>query len=89
MTASLGACALTIMGIAAKKRRIAIDGAMVRVEKHMIEAPRRVGRIVLEFTLPISLPPADRAVLERICSECPVHMSINPDISVEATFVYV
>jgi uncharacterized OsmC-like protein len=88
LASSLGACSLTIMGIAAGKHGISIEGASVRVEKHMAASPRRVGRVVLEFRLPASLSEMERGLMERVIWECPVRMSIHPDIDVDSSFKY-
>jgi putative redox protein len=89
LAAALGSCALTIMGIAAKKRNLSLKGAAVRIEKHMQDSPRRVGRIVMDVTLPAALSEHDRTLMEKICDSCPVHLSICPDIKVENNFSYV
>ena len=53
VTASLGSCMLTIMGIVAKRDGIDISGTSVAVEKHMTtELPRRIAKIVVAFTMP-------------------------------------
>ena len=89
VAAALGACTLTVMGIAARRKGLALEGATARVEKHMVSEPvRRIGRLVVSFTLPASLAPADRTILERVFEQCPVRRSIHPDIAVEATFTY-
>jgi uncharacterized OsmC-like protein len=89
LAAALGSCALTIMGIAARKRNLSLKGAAVRIEKHMQDSPRRVGRLVMEVTLPAALSEHDRALMEKACDACPVRLSINPEIKVETKFAYV
>ena len=89
VAAALGACALTIMGIAAKSRNIPIEGATARVEKQMQSAPvRRIAKIVVRFDMPAGIAGADRAIFQRCFDACPVKASIHPDIVVEASFVY-
>jgi putative redox protein len=88
VAAALGSCALTIMGIAARKMDVSLEGATVRVEKHMIDQPeRRIGRLVAEYRLPPALTHHQRTVMERIASACPVFRSLHPDIKVEIRFV--
>jgi uncharacterized OsmC-like protein len=77
------------MGIAARKRNLSLKGAAVRIEKHMQDSPRRVGRLVMEVTLPAALSEHDRALMEKACDACPVRLSINPEIKVETKFAYV
>jgi putative redox protein len=89
LASALGSCALTIMGIYARKEGIALEGARVRVEKHMQDKPeRRVGRLVLEFHLPPGIPAEHRGRLEKIPALCPVRRSLLPDIPVDTRFVW-
>jgi putative redox protein len=89
LASALGSCALTIMGICARKEGIALEGAKVRVEKHMQATPeRRVGRLVLEFHMPLGIPAEQRPRLEKIPALCPVRRSLLPDIPVDTRFVW-
>ena len=84
LATALGTCMLTVMGILARRRGWKLDGARVRVEKHMATAPvRRIGRLVLEFDMP-ALPEEARGPLERAAHTCPVGKSLHPDVEVEA-----
>jgi putative redox protein len=84
---ALGSCMLTIMGIEARKRGWALEGARVGVEKHMSsEPPRRIERLTLRFEMPRGLPEEARPVLEAVSRSCPVCHSIHPDIEVDARF---
>ena len=57
LSTSLGACMLTIIGIAAEEHKFSIDGTTVNITKIMAENPRRVAEIVLEFNFPkITIP---------------------------------
>ncbi len=88
LATALGSCALTIMGIAARKMGASLEGARVRVEKHMVDQPvRRIGRLVVEYRLPATLTPPQRATLEKIATACPVFRSLHPDIQIENRFV--
>lgn len=86
---SLGACMMTIMGIAAERDKIDITGMKVHVVKEMAEKPRRrIGKISLLFTLPEghTLSENQIAALRRIAQFCPVHGSIHPDIELDIRF---
>ena len=49
---ALGTCYLTVMGIAAKKDKVNIDGTKARVEKHMsTEKPRRISKLVVDIDM--------------------------------------
>ena len=83
MSASLGACMCTVMGIVAKRKGIAMEGASVTVRKHMSEdTPRRIARIELDIVMPLPADHPERAVLEAAGKGCPVHHSLHPDIEV-------
>ena len=86
LATSLGSCMLTTMGILARRRGWPLEGARVRVEKHMVTAPeRRVGRLVVAFDLP-ALPEDVRPLLERAAYACPVKKSLHPDVAVDVSF---
>lgn len=86
---SLGVCLMTVMGIAADARGVDLAGATVRVEKHMAPTPpRRIGKIVLDVTLPIPADHPHAAALERIGRSCPVALSLHPEIEQVVTFRY-
>ena len=89
LATGLGTCMCTIMGIVAQRDGVVLDGATVRVEKHMTAAPpRRVQRLVLAFSMPKGIQLAARAKRERAAHTCPVALSLHPDIAVEASFAY-
>ncbi|MAB89040.1 MAG: osmotically inducible protein OsmC [Planctomycetes bacterium] len=86
---ALGTCMITIMGIAARRKGLALEGARVRVRKLMTMEPvRRIGKLEVVFDLPAGLSEADRAVLERAALACPVHKSLHPDTEIPVTFNY-
>ncbi len=87
---ALATCVLTVMGVAARKRGWAIEGARARVVKEMGAVPRRhIARLELTIELPASLAPRARTVLERAARECPVASSLGPSTSVLVRFDYV
>jgi len=90
VSAALGACILTIMGIAAKQMGIAIEGTRVHVVKEMVADPiRRIGSIAVTATLPKGLSLSDDALkrLESAGATCPVKQSLHPDVRVKFTIV--
>ena len=87
LATALGSCMLTVMGIVARRRGWAMEGARVEVEKHMQTAPeRRVGRLAVRFSMPAGLPEEARTILERAAHTCPVHRSLHPDVEVDTSF---
>ena len=86
---ALGTCMLTIMGITARRRELALEGAKVSVKKLMaLEPERRIGRLEIVFDLPGGLSDEDRTALQRSAMACPVHKSLSPEIEIPVVFNY-
>jgi len=86
LATSLASCMLTTMAIVGDREGWRLDGARARIEKHMeLEPRRRVGRVVIELTLPVGLPEAARPRLEETARGCPVAASIHPDTQIDLT----
>ena len=89
VSTALGSCMMTIMGIVAERHQLNIVNSTFDVVKHMsTEAPRRIAQIDVTFTLPATLLPNDRALLERAAYTCPVTLSLHPDIRQNVVFNY-
>ena len=86
MATSAGACALTIMGIAGRKHGFNIDSARVEVTKVMVNDPRKISEIHLKFFFPKNnYSDSHKRLITHIASNCPVMLSIHPDIKKEIT----
>ena len=86
---SLATCMLTTMGIAIAKKSLSysLDGASARVVKHMTaELPRKIAKIQVEFTLLAAAEGELREDLERIARNCPVSLSLHPDVVQDVHF---
>ncbi|WP_367913529.1 OsmC family protein [Leadbetterella sp. DM7] len=89
---SLGACAMTVMSIAAQKAGHEFKGSEVSITKVMsADAPRRISRVVAEFTLQSepALSAEEKERYERVGRNCPVALSLHPDIEQELIFNWV
>ena len=62
LATSLGCCMLTIMGIVAGRHNINIEGTSIEITKIMLADPRRVGEIIVEFTLSLLTIPVESPV---------------------------
>ena len=81
LSASLGSCMLTVMGIAARTHHIDLDGAAISITKLMASNPRKVSEIIIEFKLPTkNYSDKEKVILEKAAITCPVALSLNPDI---------
>jgi uncharacterized OsmC-like protein len=87
MSASLGSCMFTIMGIAAKEHGIDIDGSTCSITKIMAAEPRRVSEIQINFNFPaINYSDKQKLILERAAKNCPVAKSLHPDLIQNVSF---
>ena len=87
---ALGTCMITVMGITAARLNIQYEGSSAEVLKYMsIDKPRRVIKIKVKISMPANLKSApERAEMEKSALECPVALSIHPDIEQEIEFIY-
>lgn len=87
LSASLGSCMFTIMGIAAREHEIQIDGTTCSITKIMASEPRRVAEIQIIFNFPdIRYTDKQKLILERAAIHCPVAKSLHPDLVQNITF---
>ncbi|MBG8553055.1 OsmC family protein [Hymenobacter guriensis] len=88
VSAALGSCMMTIMGIVAERHGLNLTGTTFDVTKHMAAAPRRISQIDVQFRLPAALDAKQRTLLENAARTCPVALSLNPEIRQEVQFDY-
>ena len=82
-----GSCALSIMGIAANTHNIKIDGTRAEVLKVMVNSPRKISEVHLDFYFPVNnYSEKEKAILENAARTCPVILSLHPDIKMEIQF---
>jgi len=79
---ALGSCMVTVMGIAALTHRFNIDGTKLVITKIMtMESPRRIAEIVIDLTFPMEdYPDKVKKIIEFTVKNCPVALSLHPDI---------
>lgn len=84
---ALGACMLTLMGIAAKKLDIDLTGMTVTVQKEMVATPiRKIAKLPVHITFPMFVEDSHKEKLEHAALTCPVHKSLHPDIAIPVEF---
>ncbi len=84
---ALGTCMLTIMGIVAQRHDIALKGATVKVEKHMVADPaRRIGRLPVTISVPGKLDAQQRKLLMAAADGCPVHKTLGERVEMPITW---
>ena len=86
---SLCSCMMTLMGITANAKDIALGHVDAGIEKIMASDPRRVSEINIRFVFEEnSLTDREKDILKNAALTCPVAKSIHPDIQVNVNFVW-
>lgn len=89
LSASLAACMVTIMGIAADTHGIRLDHIHAAIVKHMASDPRRVAKIEVDLEIKGRFSDREKAILERAGITCPVFLSLHPDLEKDIRFHWV
>jgi uncharacterized OsmC-like protein len=86
---ALAACMATIMGIAAKRHSIPLEGMEILTTKEMsTDSPRRIVALKSKITVPLPGDHPQRKLLEAAALGCPVHHSLDPRIEKPVEFVW-
>jgi len=86
---ALGACMMTIMGIAAERHGLDLTGMKAETEKVMsTDPPRRIASLKTRLTLPLPPDHPQRQLLEQAAHTCPVHKSLAAGIDAPIEFVW-
>ena len=90
LATSLASCALTTIGILAKRDGLQIDitGAKAEVVKIMASDPRRVSGIHLKISFVKEYTEKEKKMIEHTFHTCPVAKSLHPDIEQKIEFKY-
>lgn len=90
LATSLASCALTTIGILAKRDGLQIDitGAKAEVVKVMASDPRRVSEIHLKISFVKKYSEKEMKMIEHTFHTCPVAKSLHPDIKQVIEFNY-
>ena len=80
-----GSCMMTIMAIKARDLNINIEGSTVEVTKIMQAEPRKIARIEIIINMAIATDDKTKTILERTAMNCPVLLSLNPNIEKDIT----
>jgi putative redox protein len=85
--AALASCAVTTMGIVAKRHNLDLVGVTATVQKEMVADPlRRIGSLALEIRVPMKLDDEMKQRLENAAHTCPVYKSLNPQMNLPLVF---
>lgn len=89
VAAALASCMITIMGIVAKRDGISLTGTTADTQKIMTaELPRKIARIEIALVVKTDrvLTDAEKVKFEKAAHQCPVALSIHPDIEQAVSF---
>ena len=87
--ASLLTCAMTTLAIKAPSKGLNLEKMSGTVEKQMTpSAPRRVESLTVHLRINDPVDPKNRATEEDIARNCPVALSLHPDIKIPISFTY-
>lgn len=86
LATSLGACAITVVGIAARTHGFSVDGTAIKITKVMASDPRRVSEVIVEMDFPaVVYSDKDKSIIRHTINTCPVGRSLHPDL--KQTFI--
>lgn len=87
--AALATCMATTMAIKANDMNIELKGLTVDVQKNMESNPRRISKIDIKVTFPVSLVlgEKERIILQRTGDNCPVVKSLHPDLALNIEYI--
>jgi putative redox protein len=87
---ALGSCMMTIIALWGKREKIQVEPMVVDMEKIMQNSPeRRISQIKVDLSLPHSLNESQREKAVTIARQCPVALSIRPDIEIKLSTRFV
>lgn len=87
---ALATCIVTTMALKATDMQIELADTSITVTKHMLNDPRRIGKVDVILTLPATLQVSekDRIILQRVGDNCPVMLSLHPDLAVHIEYIW-
>ncbi len=86
---ALASCMATTVGIAAQDHGLDLKGMTVKIGKEMSkDAPRRIVALPSEVHFPLPPNTPQRALLEQVVLNCPVHKSLPPEIERPTKFFW-
>lgn len=86
LATSLGSCMMTIMAIKARDLQVDLTGSTVGITKVMQTEPRRIGLIGIQMKMKGTASAKEKTILERVAMNCPVYLSLHPDVKKEISF---
>ena len=80
---------MTVMAIAGEKKGLDMRGMKLETTKVMSLAPRRISKLVVDFSWEgCTVSAEDREWLKDIGRNCPVALSLHPELKQDVTFYF-
>jgi len=87
LASSYTTCVLTVMGIAARKLGVELNGLNAVTEKVMGANPRRISQLRVQVTLEsTNATPEQVQEIKQAGIDCPVALSLHPEVKQDITF---
>lgn len=87
VSSALSSCMMTLMGMAAEREGIALEGLTAEVTKIMAANPRKIAEIQINFSKPdLHATDIQKEKLKRAALTCPVALSLSDSIRQTVTF---
>ncbi|MSP84471.1 MAG: OsmC family peroxiredoxin [Flavobacteriaceae bacterium] len=86
LATALGSCMISIMAIKSKDLNVDLLDSTVEVTKIMQAEPRRIGAIEIVLNMTIAPDEKTKIILERAAMNCPVLLSLHPEIDKRIIF---
>ena len=83
---ALGSCMVSIMGIKSKDLDVDLKDSTVSITKIMQSEPRKIAKIEVILNMSIETSEKNKTILERSAMNCPVLLSLHPDIEKDVVF---
>lgn len=85
---ALGTCILTTIAIVAERDNVDVANSKMSVEKVMSANPRKIASLKTIIELPKGIPLDYRPKLELTGNNCPVKISLHPDVNIPIEYRY-
>lgn len=85
---SLVQCMLTTIAIVGKDKGLNIDGSYAEIQKMMNAKPRKIGEIVCDLYFQGNFSEEEKDFIKETALNCPVALSLHPDVKKTVTFNY-
>lgn len=83
---ALGSCMISIMAIKSKELDVDLVGSTIEITKIMQPEPRKIAKIIVVLNMSAAADEKTKTILERVAMNCPVLLSLHPDINKDVTF---